>query len=556
MNQEAFLEKLYFGNPVGDYFSSFRVPSRLPKTEAVIDGYLALVSRYSPLNLEEKGGVPEDLLWGLKELGLFGLIIPEQYGGLGLDITQYLLITEQIARIDMGLAIIPLAHLSIGVKGVLLHGTDDQKRKYLPPAASGDTIFAFALTEPKIGSDAQHIETTAVRSEDGSHYILNGTKTYVTNGGIAGALTLFAGLAPEHPGYMGAFIVETGWEGVEVGKPMPKMGLHTSSTTMIRFRNVRVPAENMLGSPGDGFKIAMSVLNYGRLGLGAASVGSMQQAVEDMTDRAEKRIQFGVPIQRFELVQEMIAKAKVNGFIARAMTYFTSGLLDKDPFAMAAIESSHTKLFGTTHGWATLYDALQVAGGAGYLKSLPYEKRLRDFRVTTVFEGTTEIHSIYPALYLARRIVKTKKSKPAIFFAFAASLIGFPHVTLPADDSRIKEALSLAMSCTRQARRMLYRGLIKYGKKLIEQEFFLRRVTRLSMSAFGLISGSCYICALAKAGHNVDAQIRLLKCFMEETRLIKRWNRKVANTRWEQRLKKALDTSIKSGSERLSDPAK
>ena len=549
MDQGTFLENLYFGNLGGDYFSSFRVPSCLPKTEMVIDGCLTLVSRYSPLKLEEKSEVPEDLLQGLKELGLFGLIIPVEYGGLGLDVTQYLLITEQIARIDMGLAIIPLAHLSIGVKGVLLYGTDDQKRKYLPPAASGDTIFAFALTEPKIGSDAQHIETRAVRSEDGSHYLLNGTKTYVTNGGIAGALTLFASLAPERPGYLGAFIVETGWDGVKVGKPMPKMGLHTSSTTMIRFKNVRIPAENMLGSPGDGFRIAMSVLNYGRLGLGAASVGSMDQAVEDMIDRAGKRIQFGVPIQRFELIQEMIAKAKVNSFIARAMTYFTAGLLDRDPFSRAAIESSHTKLFGTSRGWSTLNDALQVAGGAGYLKSLPYEKRLRDFRVTTVFEGTTEIHSIYPALYLARRIAKTQKSKPAMFFAFAASLIGFPHMTLPVDDSHIQGALSLAMSCIRQARRMLYLGLMKYGRKLVEQEFFLRRVTRMSMSGFGLISGSCYISSLAKAGHNVDAQVRLLQCFMEETRLIKQQNRNLTNTRWEQRLKKTIEHTQKEVAE-------
>ena len=271
----------------------------------------------------------------------------------------------------------------------------------------------------------------------------------------------------------------------------------------------------------------------------------MEQAVEDMIDRARKRIQFGVPIQSFELIQEMIAKARINSFIAKAMTYFTSGLLDRDPFARAAIETSHTKLFGTSHGWSTLHDALQIAGGAGYLKSLPYEKRLRDFRVTTVFEGTTEIHSIYPALYLARRMAKTQKSKPAMFFALAAAVIGFPHMTLPADDSRIQGSISLAVSCIRQARRMLYLGLMKYGRKLVEQEFFLRRVTRLSMSGFGLISGACYISSLANAGHNVDAQVLLLQGFMEETRIIKRQNRNLKNTRLEQRFKKIIEDTGK-----------
>ncbi len=194
---------------------------------------------------------------------------------------------------------------------------------------------------------------------------------------------------PQHPGFMGAFIVETGWEGVKIGKDIPKMGLKASSTAAVHFKDVRVPKQNLLGSPGDGFKVAMTILNYGRLALGAASVGILNQAVEDMLKRSKNRIQFGRPIQDYELVQEKIVTARVNASVVSAITSFTAAMLDKNPLAPVAIESSHCKLFGTTRAWNSLYDAQQVAGGSGYLSTQPYEMRMRDFRVTTIFEGTT-----------------------------------------------------------------------------------------------------------------------------------------------------------------------
>ena len=222
-------------------------------------------------------------------------------------------------------------------------------------------------------------------------------------------MTVFAQLDPKRPGFMGAFIVETGWEGVRVGKEMPKMGLKASSTAPIQFKNVRVPKENLIGRPGDGFKIAMSVLNYGRLGLGVASTSLMSVSVRDMLERASSRIQFQVPIKSFQLVQEKIVRAEIGAAVSSAMNRLVAGLLQSEPLFRAAIETSHCKLFGTTRAWDAVYDALQVAGGAGYLKTLPYEKRMRDFRVATVFEGTTEVHSIYPALLGMRQIQKAFK---------------------------------------------------------------------------------------------------------------------------------------------------
>jgi len=184
------------------------------------------------------------------------------------------------------------------------------------------------------------------------------------------------------------------------------MGLKASSTAPIQLKDVRVPVENLLGRPGDGFKIAMTILNYGRLALGAGAAGLMRRSLQDMVKRAASRKQFGVPINRFELIQEKMVRARVNGYVVEAMTEFTAAMLGQDPLAPVAIESSHCKLFGTNRAWDTLYDALQVAGGSGYLSTQPYEKRMRDFRVTTIFEGTTEIHSIYPALFTLRTLAK------------------------------------------------------------------------------------------------------------------------------------------------------
>jgi acyl-CoA dehydrogenase family protein 9 len=416
MNFESFLGNIYFGSMDMERFHSFQDLEEDEKTREIISRYLEVTKKYPPSYLEQQGTIPAELLEELKKIGFFGLNIPEKYGGVGLSFWQYLKVVGELSGSDLALALISLAHLSIGCKGILLFGNEAQKEKYLVPAASGDMIFSYALTEPKIGSDAKHIETKAVLSEDGRVYILNGQKTYITNANYAGGLTVFAQLDPENPGFMGAFIVETAWDGVKIGQDMPKMGLKASSTAAIQFKDVRVPVENLLGQPGDGFKIAMSILNYGRLALGAGSAGAMNQSRLDMEKQSSRRTQFGVPINSFELIQEKMVQARVDSYVATAMTAFAAGLLEDDPDAVVAIESSHCKLFGTTRAWDTLYNALQVAGGSGYLATQPYEKRMRDFRVTTIFEGTTEIHSIYPPLFVLRHIDKQiRKVHPSAF---------------------------------------------------------------------------------------------------------------------------------------------
>ena len=526
MDLDNFLANIYFGSLDMKVFNSFKDLEEDYRTREIIEKYEEITGRYPSSYLEEQGTVPTKLLEELKKIGFFGLNIPEKYGGVGLSIRQYLKVVEVMAGSDLALALISLAHVSIGCKGIVLFGNELQKEKYLVPAATGEMIFSYALTEPNTGSDAKHIETWAKLSEDGSYYILNGTKTYITNANFAGGLTVFAQLDRDKPGFMGAFIVETAWEGVEIGRDMPKMGLRASSTAAIQFKDVRVPLENLLGQPGDGFKIAMTILNYGRAALGAGSVGALHQARSDMEKQSARRIQFGVPINTFELIQEKIVKAKVDGYVTSAITAFTAGLLENNPLAPVAIESSHCKLFGTTRAWDTLYNELQVAGGSGYLATQPHEKRMRDFRVTTIFEGTTEIHSIYPPLFVLRNLDKKMKtahhSKASKLAFLLKGMFARARWKLNFNKRVMSRAVRLAKANARSIRFLLQAGLLIYGEKIQNRQFFLRRLTNLSLYLFGIVSVLAKIDAKQKMGRDVSDDLKILAYFVEEARQVRK----------------------------------
>ena len=520
MNSGNFLSNIYLGRRPLDNLPTFEEAPVDKRVAEIIRRYLEMTAAHPDT---DNGDIEENrkqMIQRLKKSGFFGLTIPKQYGGMGLRLRQYLKIVEQTMASGMAIGFTALAHLSIGVKGIVLFGTEEQKRKYLVPAASGDIIFSYALTEPNTGSDARSIETTASLSDDGRHYILNGSKTYITNANLAGAMTVFAQIGEDKPGHMGAFIVETTWDGVRVGQEMPKMGLKASSTAAVRFKNVKVPVENLLGQPGDGFKIAMTVLNYGRLALGAGSAGMMKQSLHDMRNRSMRRTQFGAPISDFELIQEKWIHAAVNGEVASAMTEFAAAMLEKHPLASFAVESSHCKLFGTTRAWDTLYDALQVAGGSGYLTTQPYEKRMRDFRVTTIFEGTTEIHSIYPALFILRKFTKHLQAKNRgrllQILQILKDLLLPPRWNLRFRHSAMNRALRFARFNATMLRWMLAAGLLLYGRQVSKKQFYLRRVTHLSLYLFGTIALLSKIEAARREGRDVDDKLHLLNYFVSE----------------------------------------
>jgi len=548
MQDSGFMETIYHGRLDQSAFYSFQDPLDRPRVDRILTDFQGIMKDFPATTIEELGRVPDEMLKRLAAAGLFGLTIPEAYGGAGLNLWEYMHTVERMAGYDLSAALVSLAHLSIGTKGIVLFGTDQQKERYLPAAARGQMIFSYALTEPKIGSDAKHIETTAVLGEDGEHYLLHGRKTYITNANYAGGLTVFAQMDPKRPGRLGAFIVETAWDGVKIGKDMPKMGLKASSTAAIQFDNVRVPKANLLGNPGDGFKIAMTILNYGRLGLGAASVGMMERSTEDMVKRARTRIQFGLPIASFPLIQEKIARAKVHAFVSRAMNTFAAALLNDDPIRNVAIESSHCKLFGTTRAWDTLYDALQVAGGAGYLGTNPYEKRMRDFRVTTIFEGTTEIHSIYPALFAFRRLAReaaalkgNRRGQLASIWNFVSCRMDWP---LAYRDKTLKRAARLARANARTIRWMLLLGPVLHKKDLAKREFYLRRLSTLSLFTYGILAVLAKIQEDRRIGRNDEQGPMLLEYFLDEAREARRINRSYRESARE-RLTSAIADSMK-----------
>jgi acyl-CoA dehydrogenase family protein 9 len=550
MDYENFLMNLYFGSLDAEPFDRYQESKADEITHGFIQNYLEVNSKYPASYLEKKGIVPAELLEKLGRDNFFGLTIPRQYGGVGLSLRQYLHIVEALVSQDMSLGILALAHLSIGIKGIVLFGNEEQKRKYLVPAASGEMIFSYALTEPRTGSDARNIETIATLSDDGNHYVLNGTKTYITNANYAGGLTVFAQLDPARPGFMGAFIVETAWDGVHIGKDMPKMGLKASSTASIQFTDVKVPKENLLGQPGDGFKIAMVILNYGRLALGAASAGMMKQSLQDMTKRSANRTQFGVPINTFELIQEKLVKAKVHGYVSSAITTFTAGMLENNPTALVAMESSHCKLFGTTRAWDTIYDALQVAGGSGYLATQPYEKRMRDFRVTTIFEGTTEIHSIYPALFvlriLSKRLQVSVSGRLSQFVLLGKEMFRRTRWPIAFNGKTMNRAARFARAHARRIRLMLLVGFLIYGQSISRKEFFLRRITTLSLYLYGIIAVLAKLEAARTSGRSIESDLNILRYFLEEARQIRKHNLSVFPTRKE-KIHKKITSDIVAG---------
>ncbi|MCX7823213.1 MAG: acyl-CoA dehydrogenase family protein [Syntrophobacterales bacterium] len=505
-------------------FNSYEEKIRWDLVNTIIEDYQRLLETSSSEELEKRGKLTKKVLKDMASIGLFGLNIPETYGGRGLNLQEYLTVVAEMAKIDLSISLVSLAHLSIGIKGILLFGSREQKERYLPKAASGDLIFSYALTEPKHGSDARHIETRVELAPDGQYYILNGKKTYITNANYAGAFTVFAQMDPDRPGFMGAFIVETGWEGVSIEKDMPKMGLKASSTAAVTFENVKVPKENLIGDPGDGYKIALAILSYGRLGLAAASFGLMRQSLKDMIKRARSRVQFGRNIIDFELVQEMIVKAKVYAAVTRAMTFFTSYILEKDPGASVAVETSHCKLFGTTRAWDVLYNALQIHGGAGYLSTLPFEKRMRDFRVATIFEGTTEIHSIYPPLWILRQWKKDLSKESLVEKAKNIGSLLAIHDKWESwgEELEFQRAQRVCNKLVTSARMLLTFAMLRYGDRVSEQEFFLRRITSLSLYAFGLIALGAVLKYKKRQRTLREEDLAILEYFTEEARLIQK----------------------------------
>ncbi|HEX6254867.1 MAG TPA: acyl-CoA dehydrogenase family protein [Euzebyales bacterium] len=348
---------------------------------------------YDARAVEEARWIDDDVLGALGEMGMLGLYVDRELGGLGLSQTAYCRMFEAISEIDPTLGIVLGVHQSIGYKGIHLFGSDEQKQRFLPELASGRRLAAFALTEPNAGSDAYHLECTAELQADGS-YVLNGDKRYIGNGSRADVLTTFA-RTPS--GAHVALLVESDTDGFEVGERYDTMGLRANDLRRLSFRDVRVPRANVLGSEGQGFAIAMEILNNGRMSLGTASVAAARNLTDMAIGHVTQREQFGRPLAEFELVQDKIGWMVAYTYGLEAMAYLTTGMVDRG-LADYSLESAIVKVAGTDFIWEAANRAFQLAGGKAYLRTEPYEKVLRDIRIFPIFEGANDVLRSFIAL--------------------------------------------------------------------------------------------------------------------------------------------------------------
>jgi alkylation response protein AidB-like acyl-CoA dehydrogenase len=349
--------------------------------------------------LDETGKFPFDTIKKLGEMGILGMIVPQEYGGSGYDTLSYSIAVEEISRVCGSTGITVAAHNSLGLYPIYLFGNEEQKRKYLPDLASGKKLGSFGLTEPGAGSDAAGTKTTAVR--DGNFYMVNGTKTFITNASV-GETFVFTAVTDKAKGYKGisSFILEKGMKGFSIGKKENKMGLRGSDTATLIFEDLRLPQENLLGKEGEGFKQFMITLDGGRISIGSMALGIAQGAFDKALKYAKERIQFGKSIADFQAIQWKLSDMATQIEAARHLIYHASELKDKGERFIK--ESAMAKLYASEVGRFVCYQAIQIFGGYGYLSDYPVERYFRDVKLCEIGEGTSEIQRLLIARELLR----------------------------------------------------------------------------------------------------------------------------------------------------------
>lgn len=394
----SFVKKLYFG--ACEASALFPYPSLAPAKQEEVETFLKKVEAFacSEINgdwIDRHAQIPDAVIQGLGRLGVLGMTILKQYGGLGMSQYAYCRTVEILARHCGSTSLFVNAHQSIGLKALLLFGTDQQKQRWLPPLAKGEQFAAFALTEPNAGSDAGGVETTAVFDPQKNRYIINGKKQWITNGSIAKILTVMAQTEVDTPtgkqNKITAFLVTPDMPGFKVtAEALEKVGMRGSKTANLSFNNVEVPPENILGPIGGGLKVCLTVLDYGRTTFGAACTGGAKFLLEKAVEHAKTRYQFKRPLASFALVKEKIAKIAALTYAMEAATYLTAGLVDAgvEDFML---EAAILKVFASESLWTILYETMQIYGGRSFFTDHPFERMMRDARLNMIGEGSNEV---------------------------------------------------------------------------------------------------------------------------------------------------------------------
>ncbi|MDR3633982.1 MAG: acyl-CoA dehydrogenase family protein [Isosphaeraceae bacterium] len=490
----------------------FPYPTLPPGEKATVDAAVAEVRKFAETSIDaaaidRAADIPQSVIEGLGRLGVLGMTAPAEFGGRGFSQSGYCRIMEVIGGHCSSTAVFVNAHHSIGIRALLLFGTDEQKAAWLPPLARGEKLAAFALTETEAGSDASNVQTTATPSADGQTYLLNGSKRYITNGALADVLTVMA-RTPDPKGgesKVTAFLVTPDMPGFEVVEArMEKCGIRGTATAKLAFHDMPVPASNILGPLGKGLKVALTVLDFGRTTFGASCTGAAKTYLTAATRHAARRRQFGRPLADLELIKKKLAYLAATAYAMEALTYETAALIDSGAEDYM-LETAILKVFSTEALWQGSYETLQVHGGQGYFSDEPYERMMRDARINTIGEGANEVLKAFIALVGMRDIGEGFKSTleglksvrrfvPTLGRFLGERLALRTHVpTVPVLTPLLRPVADrLARRVTRFARAIEH-VLMKYREDVLERQYVQERVAD---AAIALMTASCVLARL------------------------------------------------------------
>jgi len=501
MPEQSFMKSLFHGVIAEELISPWPQPEGAERDtiERLVGAVHRFGERVDSAAIDRERRIPAEDLRTLRELGVFGVTVPREHGGLGLGRAAAARIVQELSGIDSSIALTVAAHQSIGLDGLLLFGTETQKRKYLPRLASGEWLGAFALTEPSAGSDAAAIQTRAERAADGEGWILDGSKQWITNGDVAEVFTMFARTSPADEGVkprLTAFVVERG-HGVVSAEKSHTLGVRGAAPTPVSLRGARVPAGNVLGEVGRGFKVATQVLDGGRVALAAQCVGLCKRLIAMSVARCSERRAFGRAIGQFGLIKDKIARMMVETFALESTLYATAGLVD-GRIADWSIESAICKILGSETVWRVANEAVQIAAGAGYMADQPWERLLRDARVHLVFEGTNETLRCFVALAGMQGpgteladVVRAMREPIKGFgllsdFALRKARSALSRERLHRVHPLLNKETVLFEEATVELARNVEKVLRKHGKEIAEMQYTQRRVADLAIDLFAL----------------------------------------------------------------------
>lgn len=487
--------------------------AELAEAEAAVAQVQAFAeSSIDPVAIDREADIPQSVIDGLARLGVLGMTAPKEYGGRGFSQRQYLRIMEVLGRHDASVAVFVNAHHSIGIRALLLFGTPEQQAKWLPDLCSGKTLGAFALTEEQAGSDAGNVQTTATPAPDGKGWILNGTKRYITNGAIAGVLTVMA-RTPDPKGgdsKVTAFLVTPDMPGFEVVEArMPKCGIRGTTTAKLAFKDMPVPAENVLGQVGKGLRIALTILDFGRTTFGASCTGASKAYLKAAIAHAKTRRQFNRTLATLEAIRKKIAYLSAIAYAMEAVTLETAALIDSGAEDYM-LETAILKVFSTEYLWDGSYEVLQVHGGQGYFLDEPYERWMRDARINTIGEGSNEVLKSFIAMVGIRDIAmglkgtlddvkSVTRAVPAIL-KFGGSHLKRTFATpkVEVQSEPLKPFAKVLAQQVGQFGWAVERALIRYKEDILERQYVHER---LADAAIALYVASC---TMARLDHELS----------------------------------------------------